>query len=109
MYRCLECKREFDDTSAYCKDYRDPDKKLACPDCKIFYRVVPQKFNWSSSLSILVLTMSIMGFLNALIGGEIISTLYFVVILVSSAVLHWKYLSPLSKYTELERVKSALL
>lgn len=36
-YQCTECSQKFDQTTAYCQDWRDPEKKLGCPKCHTFF------------------------------------------------------------------------
>lgn len=37
-YTCPQCGGEFDDTTVYCEDWRDPKRNFGCPHCKTFLK-----------------------------------------------------------------------
>jgi hypothetical protein len=107
MYKCLKCEAEFYDAGAYCEDHKDSNRKLGCPNCKAFYRKSKRASDWTLSLSIIIFSISIMGFIRALINEELSSSVAFCFIFISSGILHLKYIAPRHKQVKIEYVTKA--
>ena len=104
MYQCLECKKEFDEQTAYCEDWRNPNKKLGCPECKTFYKPKNNRHWFMSNLNIFAIVFSALGAIQAVSSSEIKLALYFFIILVLMCVAWW-FKDPLPKYTPIEHVR----
>ena len=87
MIKCLNCKTEFDQGSAYCEDWQEPTKKLGCPKCHTFHLKVDEKFNLVSTLEIIVFVISCFGTINAFINSDIKTSIYFGIIFVANGIL----------------------
>lgn len=103
MYQCLNCKKEFNDQTAYCEDWRDSRKSLGCPDCKTFYRPVKDRRWIRESAACTAVVFSAFGAVEAAFSSEYKMAIYFLVILMLISV-GWWFRSPISKFTPIQRV-----
>ena len=87
MIRCLNCKAEFDQSSAYCEDWQKPTKKLGCPDCHTFHLKVDEKFDLVIILEAIIFMISCFGFINAFINSDVKTGIYFGIIFVANGIL----------------------
>ncbi|MCC5451881.1 hypothetical protein LMJ53_09110 [Rheinheimera sp. UJ51] len=70
-YTCTVCQAQFDDSSAYCEDWRDPTRRFACPRCHTFYvKRVSAKTPLKPLLAVMLVYLSIAIVLLYYFSGE---------------------------------------
>lgn len=102
MYKCLECGSEFTDQTAYCEDYRNPSRKLGCPNRKTFFIKSNEKMAVRNFILTLASIFSIFGLVDSIYLGDVKSSLQFGVISILLAIHIYKYV-PLQKGEKIEK------